>query len=145
MATTSFGADGTRDETTCDPSVTVDATAGEYLDYNLKASGAVPGFTYVCAHRDPISNSKQFPGHPQANYRWKLQRTGAALPTVVAADSPTFDAYTVTLLFIAALEYELTINLCNQDGTLKKLVQNISYKSANGGDNYSEPLGVSWT
>ena len=145
MTTTSFGANGTRDETKCDPSVEVNASAGEYLDYNVQASGAIPGFTYVCAHRDPISNSKQFPGHPQANYRWKLQKTGEALPTVVASDASTFDAYTVTFLFLAALRYDLTINLCNRDNTVKKVVQQVSYKSSNGGDNYSEPLGVSWT
>ncbi len=144
MATTNFGANGTRDETTCDPSVTVNATAKEYLAYTIKASGAEPGFTYTCAHRDPISRSDQFQGHPRADYGWKLQKTGEALPTVVAADSAAFDTYVVTFLFLAALQYDLTVNLCNSDTTVKKVVQKISYRSSNGKDSYSEPLGVSW-
>ena len=145
MTTTNFGANGTRGETTCDPSVIVNASAGEYLSYSIKASGAVPGFTYVCAHRDPISRSDQFPGHPQANYGWKLQKTGEALPGVVAADSAGFDTYVVTFLFLAALQYDLTVNLCDSTGAVKREVQKISYKSSNGKDSYSEPLGVSWT
>lgn len=145
MATTSFGANGTRDETTCDPSVTVNSTAGEYLDYKVQASGAVPAFTYTCAHRDPISRSDQLQGHPQANYGWKLQKNGEALPGVVAAHSAAFDTYVVTFLFLAALQYDLTISLCNSDATVKRVVQKVSYKSSNGADNFSEPLGVSWT
>ena len=144
MTTTPFGKNGTRDETTCKPSVTVNASAKEYLSYMIEASGAVPAFTYTCADRDPISRSDRFPGHPRKDYSWKLQKTAEALPKVVAADSDEFDTYVVTFIFLAALQYELTINLCDSTGVVKMEVQKISYQTSNGKDSFSEPLGVSW-
>jgi hypothetical protein len=139
-----FGNAGTRTVTVYNADVTVDATAGEYLDYSLTASGGMPAFTYTCADRDPISKSDQFPGHPKANYRWKLQKTGEALPGIVAADRNGYDTYSVAMSFLGAVRYDLTINLCDGGGTVKKVVQQISYSSTDSRDYYAEPLGVSW-
>lgn len=139
-----FGNAGTRTVTVFNPNATVNATAGEFLDHNLTASGGMPAFAYACADRDPISRSDQFPGHPKANYAWKLQKTGEVLPSVVAADSNDFDAYTVAMSFLGAVRYDLTINLCNRDGSVKNVVQKISYASNDSTDSCAEDLGVSW-
>ena len=139
-----FGNAGTRTKTIYNSSATVNAAAGEYLDYSLTVSGGMPAFTYTCADRDPISSSDQFPGHPKANYRWKLQKIGAALPTIVAADRDDYDPYSVGMSFLGAVRYDLTINLCDSNGTVKKAIQQISYSSTDSTDYFAEPLGVSW-
>jgi hypothetical protein len=140
-----FGNAGTRTVTVFNPNVTVNATAGEFLNYTLIASGGMPAFAYACAHRDPISRADQFAGHPKASYGWKLQKTGEVLPSVVAADSSNFDPYTVAMSFLGAVRYDLTINLCNGDGSVKNVVQQISYASNDSTDSCAEDLGVSWT
>lgn len=139
-----FGNAGTRTVTVFNANVNVNATAGEFLDYSLTASGGVPAFAYACSHRDPISQSDQFPGHPKANYRWQLQKAGEALPSTVARDSTDFDVYSEAMSFLGAVKYDLLINLCNSDGSVKKVVQQISYASNDSTDTCSEDLGVSW-
>jgi hypothetical protein len=104
----------------------------------------MPAFVYTCADRDPISKSDQFPGHPKADYGWKLQKTGSALPTIIAADRDGYDAYSVAMSFLGAVRYDLTISLCDGSGAVKKLVQQISYASTDSRDYYAESLGVSW-
>jgi len=139
-----FGNAGTRTVTVFNANVTVNASAGEFLEYSLTAAGGVPAFAYACSHRDPISKSDQFPGHPKANYKWRLQKTGEALPSTVARDSTDFDAYSVAMSFLGAVRYDLLINLCNSDGTVKKVVQQISYASNDSTDTCSSDLGISW-
>jgi hypothetical protein len=132
----------TRTVTIFNPNVTVNTTAGEFLDYTLKASGGTPAFAYACADRDPISRADQFPGHPKTTYKWKLQKTGEALPSVVATDRSSFDAYTVAMSFLGTVRYDLTINLCNSNGSVKAEVQKISYTSNDSSDSIAETLGV---
>jgi hypothetical protein len=139
-----FGYDGTRTVTVYNPDVTLSANAEEYLDYLLTASGGMPDFAYTCADRDPIFGSNQFPGRPRQNYPWKLQKTGEELPLIVAADSSGYDAYSVAMSFLGIIKYALTINLCNKDGSVKKVIQQISYSSHDSRDKYAESLGVSW-
>jgi hypothetical protein len=139
-----FGNAGTRTVTVYNASATINAAAGEYLNYSVTVSGGMPALVYTCAHRNPISQSDQFPGHPQANYGWKLQQAGGPLPAVVAADSGAYDAYSVGMSFLGAVRYDLTISLCNSDGSLKQTAQQISYASTDSSDYYAEALGVSW-
>ena len=139
-----FGNAGTRTVTVYNPEVTLDAAVGEYLDYNLTASGGMPAFAYTCADRDPITRSDKFPGRPKMKYEWRLQKSGELLPTIAVADRNAFDAYSVAMSFLGIVRYDLTIDLCNSDGTVKKAIQQISYSSTDGRDYYPEPLGVSW-
>ena len=46
--------------------------------------------------------------------------------------------------FLGAVRYDLLINLCNSDGTVKKVVQQISYASNDSTDTCSSDLGISW-
>ncbi len=140
-----FGNAGTRTVTVYNPNVTISAAAGEYLAYSLTASGGMPDFSYTCADRDPIFGSDKFSGRPRANYTWKLQKSGEILPSIVAADRTTFDSYSVSMSFLGIVRYDLTINLCNSDGSVKKIIQQISYASNDGRDFCAEPLGVSWS
>lgn len=139
-----FGNAGTRTVTVFNANVKVNASAGEFLEYSLTAAGGVPSFAYACSHRDPISQSDRFAGHPKALYKWRLQKTGEALPSTVARDSTAFDAYSLAMSFLGAVRYDLLINLCNGDGTVKRVVQQISYASSDSTDTCSEDLGVSW-
>ena len=121
--------------------VIVNTTAGEFLDYTLTAAGGTPAFAYDCTDRDPISRADQFSGHPKISYRWKLQTTGEILPTIVAADKSR-DTYAVAMSFLGVVQYDLTINLCNPNGSVKTVVQQISYTSNDSNDSIAEGLGV---
>ncbi|HET9408334.1 MAG TPA: hypothetical protein VFO39_13925 [Candidatus Sulfotelmatobacter sp.] len=139
-----FGNDGTRTVTVYNPSVNPNSAAGEYLGYTLTVAGGNPAFVYTCADRDPISRSDQFPGHPKATYTWKLQKAGEVLPLIVGSDRNGYDACSVGMSFLGAVRYDLTINLCNNDGSVKKVIQQISYTSNDSRDYYAELLGVTW-
>ena len=133
----------TRTVTTFNPEVTVNTTTdGEFLSYTLTPAGGTPAFAYACADRDPISRADQFPGHPRTDYEWKLQKTGQALPLIVATDRDKFETYTIAMSFLGTVRYALTINLCNRDGSVKTEVQKISYASTDSKDFIAEGLRV---
>jgi hypothetical protein len=46
--------------------------------------------------------------------------------------------------FLGAIEYDLTINLCDSSGNLKQVVQDITYTSNVPEDSFIEPLVVTW-
>lgn len=142
-----FGQGGTRTVTTYHGDVTVAGATGQYLEYVLDVQGGNPLFTYSCAHRDQIVAANQFAGHPLAQYSWRLVLNAAAAhsPTDFAADSLPTDAFVVSVAFLGATDYKLTVNLRDPGGALKQVVQQIEYKSQVAQDSFREGLMVTWS
>src|SRR5437899_11897576 len=108
-----FGKGGTREEQLYHHDVTVNGTAGEYLDYTLTAQGGNPLFVFSCAHRNTITTADRFMGHPMAVYKWRLFKSfpSAASPTDFTADVFPTDAFEVGMSFLGIVKYQLTVEL----------------------------------
>jgi hypothetical protein len=143
-----FGTGGTRKIHTYHAAILV--SNGDYLDYTVKARGGRPEFVFSCAHRENITDAEHLPGHPAAIYSWTLHKTGPqpiprpnAKPDFVG-DAVPDDGFSVAMSFLGAIEYDLTINLCDSSGNLKQVVQDITYTSNAPEDSFIEPLVVTW-
>lgn len=140
-----FGKGGTREKKIHHSDAAVNGTAGQYLQYSLTVRGGRPLFTFSCAHRS-IASADQFPGHPKANYDWKLWKTIVApTKTDFTADVFPTDVFNVGMSFLGATEYELLIELHDAAATNLQTVQDIVYKSQFPEDSYIEDLTITWS
>ena len=145
-----FGNGGTRTKHTYNATATVDSSSGEYLDYTVKVRGGRPEFVFSCAHRENITDADHLPGHPTTMYSWTLHKTSPQ-PNAPPIAKPDFggdvfpdDGFSVAMSFLGAIEYDLTINLCDRSGNVKQVVQDITYTSDAPEDPFIEPLVVTW-
>jgi hypothetical protein len=140
-----FGKGGVRNKKIYHSDVSVNGTAGQYLNYQLNVKGARPAFVFTCAHRQ-ISSADQFAGHPMATYCWKLWKANAnPEPTDFTADAFPTDVFTVGMSFLAATEYELVIEVRDPTGSNIQTAQDIVYSSQFAEDSYIEGLTVTWS
>jgi hypothetical protein len=104
--------------------VVVDHVNGEHLHYRVEVEGGNPQFAFGCAHRQ-IKSAAGFPGHPKAVYEWDyLQNPGEC-----DAAKNDGDVYGLSMLFIAASKYQITIEHRRQDGSVKEVLSDLVCES----------------
>ena len=93
--------------------VLVDQANGEHLHYRIEVLGVVPEFVFGCAHH-VILKATDFENHPQAVYEWEYLRKEDQ------CDSPkdVGDVYALSMLFIAARRYHITIEHRRKNGSV---------------------------
>jgi hypothetical protein len=129
-----FGKAGKRTVHTLKGAVEVAISEGEFLAYTLTVDGAIPLFTYACKHTARLSQD-DFEGHPKAVYEWSWSKDSDE------SDSDD-DVYSVAMLFLSALKYNLVVEHFRQDNSLIETLQNIDYESTESSDAFTEPLRV---
>ncbi len=106
---------------TCKQGVVVRQKQGEYLHYKIVVEGASPQFAFGCAHRHILS-AENFVGHPMQTYEWVY------LKAAVDSDA-TDDVYAISMLFIAARKYSLTLEHRASDRSVIETVCDMSFES----------------
>lgn len=106
-------------------SVLVALGKGEHLHYRVEVQGATPQFDFGCAHRESIRKPEDFPGHPMNLYEWDYLRNPGD------ADAPTDegDVYGLSMLFLAASRYHVTIEHRKSDGSVIAVLSDLVCES----------------
>lgn len=107
---------------------------GEYLSFKLSVQGAEPIFTFACKHRALLS-AHQVQGHPKQVYEWTWSRNGDE-----SDDSD--DTYVLSMLFIRAVKYTLTVEHRRQNNDLISTLKDIEYASQEPSDHFTEILEI---
>jgi hypothetical protein len=137
-----FGNTGTITVRENTPAVEVNVTDGEYIFYQLTASGAVPIFVFACKHKSRLAAS-DFDGHPKAVYEWTWSHPGENSEDVPNVESDkSKDTYAVVMHFAAAIKYTLLVEHRDRDDNLIETLKDMDFESQAPEDLFSEGLRV---
>lgn len=111
--------------------VSLKRSAGQYLQFEITASGAVPTFVYQAPNGDLIFQSSQFPGHPKESYVRKWPRSGDE-------DPPQSGVHILNFGFLGAVKYGLLVTQRDANATVLKVIKDCDYERENQTDMFAE-------
>jgi hypothetical protein len=140
--------------------VEIDALRGETLDYQLGVSGASANFALVDDETTQVLTDQNFPiGQNTLGWRLKFTAMGTNVRVTVidaagnqigtyqrdipvsVADAGPIPIYGITLLFITAVGYTLTVNH-TRSNSVKDKIADVQYKNGQPGDHGSELIAI---
>lgn len=127
-----FGNAGTRTVHQNDPACIVDATAGEGIACVLDVRGALPLFTFVCAHRTALASPS---GAPASKYEWSTYDQENS--------REDDDTHVLTLRFSGgAVWYRFRMDIVDANRVTVRTLKDVEYESLDPTDVAEEPIRV---
>lgn len=131
--------------------VSPSAATGQFLEYNLKVSGARANFAFVDDNQTSILTHMDF--GLVGNLVWQLKTSVGAdgKINVAVPQNPGYSRtegpgtraeYLLSLAFVTAVEYALTINLCNADQSVATTLRDIKVTMQQPTDLDDEAMSV---
>jgi hypothetical protein len=135
-----FGTKGKRTARADANAVEVNATAGEYLSFDLAVRGASALFTFSCLHKLHMNQSsfQGFPSVDRFTWNWGKRASDFQHGDVLLAE----DEYLVRMSFVPAIKYTLVVERRNRDGDTLEVLKDIDYESQDPTDRFGELLTV---
>ena len=133
------------DELTTMAVVTLSNTAGEFLEFTVKAQGPNPTFVFASkcgATSAVLRKSVDFPGHPRQEYEWNHFGPSHSAPPPDTQALGTPESTTLHFTFLGVTEYNLLVTHRDANGAKIELVKDITYKPKKPTATYDELLKV---
>jgi hypothetical protein len=118
----------------------VDLGANQFLSYRLRViEGTGASYGWSDDNRTPILPLPDAPA--VTDFSWQLKSAGVGQVQLTVPQNPGYartetspkkTAYALTLFFPLAVEYTLTIDLCNVDSTVVRNLVDIDFTRAQG-------------
>lgn len=92
---------------------------GEFLQYELKASGPIPIFSFECG-KGVLFNASDFPGHPTTIYKWLHGKNRGEIDQL--------ELCSLHLAFLTNSTYTVIVQRMDKSGKSLQMVKDVTYE-----------------